>query len=442
VRKGPLLVVATALLFCFAAPAAASSGNPGGVTPSQSTAQPSDPLAAQIQAALQQQQQIDAAKSSLSNEVDAAQSAQQGLKSLITANQATIEQTTAKLAQVEQQYRDASNAESVAQTKADAAKLHETQDKEILAIMVRSGYSSQDATLAYLLSGSSFTDLIHRADTLQRLVKSNADLVTQVGLDRAEAEAQLKKAAAAASQAQTAAATLSSENAQLHSEISTETSLVSQLGSQTQAASQEILNADNQDASLVEQITALRIQQIDQTIAEAEAADWTAANFYITNDLGSLPTGITVSSPNGNGQFIWPAVHTVISQGFGPTALTFEPAFNGFPHFHTGVDLAGSMDTPVVAAADGVVVAATPGTTGYGNHIIIDHGNGVLTLYGHLDHLVATVGQTVHQGQLIGLLGSSGNSTGPHLHFEVRVQNQPVDPIPFLPPLPPGAAGP
>jgi murein DD-endopeptidase MepM/ murein hydrolase activator NlpD len=434
------LVVTTALLFCIALPASASS-RPITATPAQTTTTPTDPLAAQIQAALQQQQQIDAAKASLSSEVGAAQSAQQGLTSLMSANQTTIEQTTAKLAQVEQQYQQASTEETAAQSKADEAKRQEAQDKEILSIMVRSGYSSQDATLAYLISGSSFTDLVHRADTLQRLAKSNADLVTQVGIDRAKAESELKKAAAAAAQAQAAAATLSSENSQLQSEISTESSLVSQLNSQTQAANQEILNADNQDAALVEQITSLRIEQLDQTIAAAEAADWTAANFYIQNDLGSLPSGINITS-TGSGQFTWPAMPTVISQGFGPTSLTFEPPFAGFPHFHTGVDLAGALDTPVVAAADGVVVAATPGTTGYGNHIIIDHGNGVLTLYGHLDQLIATTGETVHKGQLIGLLGSTGNSTGPHLHFEVRVQNQPVDPVPFLPQLPPGATGP
>ena len=433
-------MVTTALLFCIALPASASSG-PGTVTPSQTATTPTDPLAAQIQAALQQQQQIDAAKTSLSNEVGAAQSAQQGLTTLISANQTTIEQTTAKLAQVEQQYQQASIEEAAAQSKADEAKKQEAQDKAILAIMVRSGYNSDNATLAYLLSGSSFVDMVHRADTLQRLAKSNADIVTQVGLDRAKAESELKKAAAAAAKAQSAAATLSSENAQLQSEISTESSLVSQLSSQTQAASQEILNADNQDAALVQQITALRIEQLDQTIAAAEAADWTAANFYITNDLGSLPSGINIS-PTGGGQFTWPAMLTVISQGFGPSPLTFEPPFAGFPHFHTGLDLSGRMDTPVVAAADGVVVAATPGTTGYGNHIIVDHGNGVLTLYGHLDQLIATTGETVHKGQLIGLLGTTGNSTGPHLHFEVRVQNQPVDPIPFLPQLPPGASGP
>jgi murein DD-endopeptidase MepM/ murein hydrolase activator NlpD len=149
-----------------------------------------------------------------------------------------------------------------------------------------------------------------------------------------------------------------------------------------------------------------------------------------------------VTGPTGTGQFVWPAHPTVISQGFGPSTLTFEPPYAGFAHFHTGLDLAGALGTPVLAAADGVVVAATDGSTGYGNHVILAHGNDVLSLYGHLEMFGVTVGQTVKQGQLIGLLGSTGNSTGPHLHFEVRVQNQPVDPAPFLPALPPGAAGP
>jgi murein DD-endopeptidase MepM/ murein hydrolase activator NlpD len=95
-----------------------------------------------------------------------------------------------------------------------------------------------------------------------------------------------------------------------------------------------------------------------------------------------------------------------------------------------------------VAAADGVVAVADSSTVGYGNHIIIAHAGGLLTLYGHLEAMLVNPGDTVTAGQVIGLLGSTGNSTGPHCHFEVRVNGQPVDPRPFLHLLPPGATGP
>jgi murein DD-endopeptidase MepM/ murein hydrolase activator NlpD len=106
----------------------------------------------------------------------------------------------------------------------------------------------------------------------------------------------------------------------------------------------------------------------------------------------------------------------------------------GFPHFHTGLDMA-SPTTRIGAAADGVVAAVGSGTTGYGNYVIIVHGGGLVTLYGHLSVTLVTVGQTVTMGQQIGVEGTTGASTGVHLHFEVRLNGTPVDPSPYLPSL-------
>jgi murein DD-endopeptidase MepM/ murein hydrolase activator NlpD len=132
----------------------------------------------------------------------------------------------------------------------------------------------------------------------------------------------------------------------------------------------------------------------------------------------------------------------VVSQGFGPTDFSLEPpiTYNGvfYPHFHTGFDIAAPRDTPIGAAADGVVVLATSSLNsngqyvGYGNYVLINHGNGFYTLYGHMDQLLVSTGQVVHRGQVIGLLGSTGWSTGPHVHFEIRVNGKPVDPAPYI----------
>jgi murein DD-endopeptidase MepM/ murein hydrolase activator NlpD len=88
----------------------------------------------------------------------------------------------------------------------------------------------------------------------------------------------------------------------------------------------------------------------------------------------------------------------------------------------------------VLAAADGVVVAVAHTWVGYGNYVIVAHGSGVLTLYAHLLDIAVTPGAHVTRGQLLGREGSSGYSTGPHLHFEVRVNNQVTDPLRYLPP--------
>jgi murein DD-endopeptidase MepM/ murein hydrolase activator NlpD len=197
---------------------------------------------------------------------------------------------------------------------------------------------------------------------------------------------------------------------------------------------------------VAQSIAQTRLNQLDQTIAAAEQAAWDEATFYLKNHLGSLPASIgtpPTAPVNADGtQLIWPAHRVSIAQPFGPSPYPFEPAFGGYPHFHTGIDLSGPLGTPIVAAADGVVAAADVSTVGYGNHVIIAHAGGLLTLYGHLEAMLVKPGDVVKAGQPIGLLGSTGNSTGPHCHFEVRASGTPVDPRPFLPTLPINATGP
>jgi murein DD-endopeptidase MepM/ murein hydrolase activator NlpD len=118
-----------------------------------------------------------------------------------------------------------------------------------------------------------------------------------------------------------------------------------------------------------------------------------------------------------------------VSQPFGCTAYSIEPLDRACPggHIHTGIDLAAPRGTPVHAALDGVahvVVSAT----GYGLHVIVDHGDGLTTMYGHLDSVTVEDGDEVSAGDVIGLVGSTGNSTGPHVHFEVRRDGIPEDP--------------
>ena len=143
----------------------------------------------------------------------------------------------------------------------------------------------------------------------------------------------------------------------------------------------------------------------------------------------ALPLGKTIAGL----QLSWPMAHFTVTQGFGPTSFVLEPPLGPYRHFHTGVDLSAPVGTPVWAAADGVVVAVGHGATGYGNYVVIAHGAGIATLYGHLLQTSVATSQKVVRGQLIGLEGSTGYSTGPHLHFELRVNEQVTDPMPYLP---------
>jgi murein DD-endopeptidase MepM/ murein hydrolase activator NlpD len=100
--------------------------------------------------------------------------------------------------------------------------------------------------------------------------------------------------------------------------------------------------------------------------------------------------------------------------------------------FHTGVDLVADRGKPVYATGDGIVVRADASSGGYGNCIRINHGYTYLTMYAHLSKILVVPGQMVKRGQLIGLVGTTGRSTGPHLHYEVRINNTPVNPVNFF----------
>ena len=137
----------------------------------------------------------------------------------------------------------------------------------------------------------------------------------------------------------------------------------------------------------------------------ATTADWLRAN----------------AAPN-----LWP-VEGPVTGSFGER---IDP-FNGEGAFHTGVDIAAMVGQPVVAPADGLVDFADY-MGGYGRAIILEHGHGVITRYGHLSAFAVSSGQHVRRGEIIGYVGASGRSTGPHLHYEVRINDTPVNPYKYL----------
>ena len=128
----------------------------------------------------------------------------------------------------------------------------------------------------------------------------------------------------------------------------------------------------------------------------------------------------------GSGAMIWPLVGEITSEYGWRT----HPIY-GDSRYHSGMDIGGDYGDPILAAAAGIVTYSG-WISGYGYAVIIDHGGGISTLYGHNEALAVAEGQTVSQGQVIAYCGSTGNSTGPHCHFEVREGGEPVDPMGYL----------
>lgn len=161
-----------------------------------------------------------------------------------------------------------------------------------------------------------------------------------------------------------------------------------------------------------------RIAEISATAPMGEAAQ--AGAFASAMDA-ALHQVQSASTP-----MQWPLAGTVTSP-FGERKDPMGPGRD----FHPGIDIAADQGTPIAAAASGRVISTGP-DGGYGNLIVLDNGNGVTTRYAHCSQIFARVGDTVAAGQTIGAVGSTGHSTGPHLHFEVRVGDTPVDPQQYL----------
>lgn len=125
---------------------------------------------------------------------------------------------------------------------------------------------------------------------------------------------------------------------------------------------------------------------------------------------------------------IWPVIGEM-NDGFGSR---YDPFGGSGAEFHTGQDITAATGTPVVAAAEGTVIFAG-WKNGYGQVVEIDHGRGLTTRYGHLSKIETTVGREIARGDLLGRVGSTGRSTGPHLHYEVRINDNPVSPLAYLP---------
>ena len=366
----------------------------------------------------------------LSTDLAAAVSDQQRLSAALDRGRATeqalydqVDAATQRVADLQDKIAQLDDQITSTQDQVDAEKAQ-------VATVARSLYRRPSNWLVVLARAKSLQDaLVESADLIvagQRAhalqARLEADLA-KLSADRAARQDDLDRENATVD-ALNAAVTQLDSRLTLQDDISNQ---LLDLSSQLQDAVTQLQDQSPADATAL--VALLEEQQKNLAQAEAQNA-WSlaAAGSGSLQVRGLLPAG---TAPKDL-KLAWPMPGAAITQPFGPSDLVLEPPLGPYPHFHTGVDLAKPAGTPVLAAADGIVVAAATGRIGYGNYVIIAHGRGVETLYGHLDGLSVNLGDRVGQGRVIGFEGSSGFSTGPHLHFEVRVDNQFVDPLLYL----------
>ena len=260
-------------------------------------------------------------------------------------------------------------------------------------------------TLAFVLGTASFADLLDNLDLLGRIGRQDERIAKRVKSARdgaADARRRTRAARVEAALVETSVASATTE----------QRGIVSRL-----VASRDALVAARQEKS-----TTLASIQSDResTLVEIDALEQQSASLAARIREAQRSSATAIVAPSGSGVLGWP-VSGPVTSGFGMR----------WGRMHEGIDIGVGVGTPVRAAAAGTVIYAG-WMSGYGNLVAIDHGNGLSTAYAHNSSLAASVGQSVAAGEVVSYSGNTGNSTGPHVHFEVRVNGSAVDPLGYL----------
>jgi len=270
------------------------------------------------------------------------------------------------------------------------------------------------AELDALLSAESFGDLAERYEYYQAGLEQDAILIDKIDglrVETSDKQAEIEEAEAVLAQAK---AELEKDRNELDAARAARAAVLAQKQAVIDTKDGLLATAQQQEEKL--ETARNRIQEDSSRIEALLQARETAA-------AGGVPTG---PLPKGGGSLAWPAAGPVTS----PYGYRIHPIF-GYSRLHTGVDIGAGYGSPVVAGGKGEV-AYVGVMSGYGNVVVVDHGGGMATTYNHLSAFSVTTGQSVQRGQVIAAVGCTGWCTGPHLHFEVRINGTPVDPMPYL----------
>ena len=285
-------------------------------------------------------------------------------------------------------------------TELDAAIKALDSKKERFSETVRTTYEQGETSyLEVLLNASNFSDLLSRLEIVSAIMDDNKKIVAEY--TAAKEDIQQKRDDLQATQ---------DEQVQYQENL------------KYKAA--ELKSSEEQQKALQQSLQAYQKEQK----AEYAAAAAAKKNGGSSSSSSSSSAGNLSSATLTSGTFTWPLPgYTNNSSAYG---WRVHPIY-GTRKFHKGEDIPAPTGTPIVAAASGTVTTAG-WVSGYGNYTVINHGGGVMTAYGHQSAIHVSVGQRVTAGQTIGLVGSTGNSTGPHLHFEVYVNGSTQNPMSYF----------
>mgnify|MGYP004463228643 CR=1 FL=1 len=337
--------------------------------------------------------------------------------------------------------------------------LSEVEDQfDALANRLRILYMSGNATdLEIIFGAKDFSDLIDKMELVKSLANSDKELISEIQTKLDELSTKKESLEADKKDLETQQASLKSDQDEFNKLISDNDEILKNLYASNSEAQHSLESAALQSDEIEAKISEYYAAQKAAAEHAAQASQSSSSSGSSSSSSSSSSSGSSSSGSSSSGSSSSGSSSVIVPSGSGfawPTpgfvSLSSEWFEDREVYNHGGIDIAGAgiMGTPVVAAADGTVVATNSSCThnwgksyscgcggGYGNYVMISHAGGKMTVYGHLTSLTVSSGQSVSRGQVIGYVGSTGNSTGPHLHYECRlngVRYNPMSEYPYM----------
>lgn len=316
-----------------------------------------------------------------------------------------ISNTSAQIQNVEAQI--ASYADLIAQTEAELLDAQQREQAQYELFCARIRAMEERGAVSYwsvLFKAESFTDLLGRLDIINEIMDSDQAVIDKLQALQVEIENKKTTLETSKTESEAAKADLVSKKSELDSQRKEANALIQSLAANENETEAAIDGLEEEEAAIQAEI-----QRLSRKLAQEQAAQGQSSNAAL-------------------GGYIWPVSSHYITSTFGGRA---SPGGIGSTN-HKGIDIGRVGYTSEIHAAKAGTVIVSQYSSSYGNYVVVSHGSGNTTLYAHMSSRKVTAGQYVNQGDVLGITGSTGNSTGPHLHFEISENGSRINPLNYL----------